>query len=759
MAGQSMRIKAKGTVMTILLRLFASLCVGASLAASAAIGHAHEGHAPLPTKGIQVDAEEGLLTLSAEANKALGVKTSEVLMQSVPTESLAYATLVTPWQKQYLVSSRLPGRLAKLHVNTGDVVEAGALLGEIASPELEAVQLELVNAQRDLQLSAQQLQRVEQLAEDQVIAGREVEEVTTKYEQDLQSVRIAKSKLAALGFTAESIESLMTEKGSAAPMLLPIYSPIAGSVGHTDLAVGKVVAANEHLFKVNDLSRLWVEIGVLERDIAKVKVGQPVSLQLSAFPNEPVSSAITVTSVAINPVTNLATVWAEIENPPGEPKYLPGMYGLAKIATSGTEPLLTVPTSAVLGSGAERFVLTEVAATTKAFEYRRQNIVIGSQNAKYTQIRGGQVYPGDRVVTVGGRVLSSFFVLGVLRLSPEGVRNVGLKTAVPATRSIDQVMSFDGVVDLPPEHVATISSQLPGTLHRVLVDRGEKVRAGQPLAEVVSLSLQDTQLTMLQSHLEAELLSATAERLKSAGTGNQLVARRRLWEAENARDLAINRRDSATRTLLTLGLTQADIDNVLDTQQPLPALPLRSPIDGVVVGLNKSLGETVTEDEALLEVHDLSRPWIKAYLSEQQSSQIKEGTPVRVRLVADRDFVANGKVIRSARMLTGESRTLTLWIDLNEMPAQLVQRNLLARVTASLGSAKAPLALPLAAIAREGTRSYVFVQTKDGLIDRRFVELGPADDRYVAITKGLTAQDQVVVQGVAELQTTYASVR
>jgi hypothetical protein len=110
-------------------------------------------------------------------------------------------------------------------------------------------------------------------------------------------------------------------------------------------------------------------------------------------------------------------------------------------------------------------------------------------------------------------------------------------------------------------------------------------------------------------------------------------------------------------------------------------------------------------------------------------------------------------------MLTGESRTLTLWIDLNEMPQKLVQRNLLARVTASVGKAQTSLAVPLSAIVREGSRSYVFVQKKDGLIDRRFVELGPADDRYVAIKKGLSQGDQVVVQGVAELQTTYASVR
>lgn len=720
---------------------------------------AHEGHAPLPTKGIEVDLEHGLLTLSAEANKSLGVKTASAQLQPVLTESLAYATLVTPWQKQFLVSSRLPGRLAKLHVNTGDYVNAGALLGEVSSPELEAVQLELVTALREAELSRRQLERVEELAETSAIPGREVEEVRTKHRQNLQGARIARSKLKALGFSSSAVETMHAKEAAQSPVLLPIYSPIAGRVGHTDLAVGKVIAANEHLFKVNDLTRLWIEIGVLERDIAKIKVGQPVSLSLSAFPSEPIKTSITATSVSVDPKTKLATVWAEIENGEGEPRYLPGMYGLAKIAIDGTEPLLSVPTSAVLGSGAERFVLAETASTAKTSEYRRQNIVIGAQNNQLTQIRGGQLYPGDRVVTVGGRVLSSFFVLGALRLSDEGIRNVGLVTQPASPRTVEEITSFDGVVDLPPDRLAVISSQLPGTLQRVLVDRGEKVRAGQTLAEVISLPLQDTQLSMLQADLEADLFTATLERLKAVSTQNQVVAQKRLWESENSRDQAINRRDSAKRTLLTLGLSQADIDSVLETQEPLPTLPIRSPIDGVVVGLSKSLGETITENEAVFEVHDLSRPLVKAYLSEQQASRIHEGTKVRVRLMSDPGFVAEGEVIRSARVLSGESRTLTLWIDLNEMPKQLVQRNLLARVSATLGSVSTQLAVPRSAIVRDGTRSYVFVQSKDGLIDRRSVDLGAADDRYVAITKGLSPGEQIVVQGVSEVQTTYASVR
>jgi RND family efflux transporter MFP subunit len=208
-----------------------------------------------------------------------------------------------------------------------------------------------------------------------------------------------------------------------------------------------------------------------------------------------------------------------------------------------------------------------------------------------------------------------------------------------------------------------------------------------------------------------------------------------------------------------MGMTAKEVDEVLESGHPKPTLPIRSPIDGVIVRLDKALGEGVSADEAILEVHDLSHPWVRAFLAEADAPKIAIGSETRVRLLSDPGFLAAGKVVKSARMLGAQNRTLSVWIEFNEAVPKPLQRNLLARITAITGKPNAALAAPLASIVREQTQSYVFVQKKDNLLERRHVELGRADDRFVEIKNGLTAGELIAVQGAAELQTTYASVR
>ena len=84
---------------------------------------------------------------------------------------------------------------------------------------------------------------------------------------------------------------------------------------------------------------------------------------------------------------------------------------------------------------------------------------------------------------------------------------------------------------------------------------------------------------------------------------------------------------------------------------------------------------------------------------------------------------------------------------------------MLARVSVSVSQQRVPLAVPRSAIIRDGTKSFVFVQKMDGSFQRRHVEVGRSDDRFVEIQGGLKAGEQVATQGSSELQTAFAAVR
>jgi cobalt-zinc-cadmium efflux system membrane fusion protein len=72
---------------------------------------AHEGHRPLPTRGMEVDTVTGKMILTRSACKTLDVQTVEVQVQSVSQTLLAYGTFVTPWNRHAYISSPLTGRI------------------------------------------------------------------------------------------------------------------------------------------------------------------------------------------------------------------------------------------------------------------------------------------------------------------------------------------------------------------------------------------------------------------------------------------------------------------------------------------------------------------------------------------------------------------------------------------------------------------------------------------------------------------------
>lgn len=716
---------------------------------------AHEGHAPLPTRGAQVDVEKGHIVLSREARAALDVQSTEVAERSLPETVLAYAALVTPWQQHAFASSRLPGRIVKLHVTPGQAVEAGQALADVASVELESLQLELLNAQNDIRLSEKVVQGLQEAATQGAVPEQQLLDAQTKLQQERNALEVARAKWLSLGLTPDALGGLLRE-GKRVPSL-PIRTPVRGTVIHADLTVGRVVQGEEHLFEIVDLSQVWAKIGVLEKDLGRVAIGQEVELRLTAYPGEVFRSKVQVKGLYLDPQTHLNTVWAEFPNPTGrEPSLLPGMSGQARIFLPGTANAKAVPADALIFDGLDRYVLVEEASAAGASEYRKKNVVVTRQSPEWAEIQSAEVFPGDRVVARGGHELGGFFVPGVLRLSPETSRTIGLRVETVQPHAVEETVDLDGVVDVPPERRTFASALLAGTLHKIHIDRGQTVRAGDVVAEVASLELQSLQLELLKEHLSSQLWEEQLRRVRSAAS---VLPQRRILELESTVNASRNRRTSLRQRLEVAGVSAAQLDELLTKKKLVDALPIRAPIAGMVVNFDKVLGQSLRAEETLAEIHDLSRPWVHAFVSEGDLARVRVGQTARVRFVSDPGAVLTGKAVRSGRVFGPEDRTLSVWVEMDQLPDQPLRHNQLARLSLTVRQAPPALAVPLAAVVREGTQPFVFVRKGDGTFDRRAVATGRADDRRVEITRGLQPGETVAVQGTADLQTAYASLR
>src|SRR5205823_2592840 len=156
---------------------------------------AHEGHAPLPTKGATVKGDR--LMLSASASKAIGVQTAKVELAEVQRTLRAVGTVELPWSQQAYVSTLIAGRVEKVLVKPGESVKVGQELAYVAGAELENLQLAMLQASKERAFTARVLKGQEAAGEG--VAGKALLQTRTEAQQQTARFNVSWQKLKAIG--------------------------------------------------------------------------------------------------------------------------------------------------------------------------------------------------------------------------------------------------------------------------------------------------------------------------------------------------------------------------------------------------------------------------------------------------------------------------------------------------------------------------------------------------------------------------------
>jgi RND family efflux transporter MFP subunit len=726
--------------------------LGVLVSVAAVLVWAHEGHQALPSQGVTIDVEKGTILLGERGRKALSTLVADVQAGSLSDDLVAPATVVAPWRRHRFISARSGGKVVALAARPGERVTKGQLLAEIESLELLDLQRDLLDAHNETRLAEKTLKGLEAGALDGSIPEQTLLQARSRHQQSRNALAIARRKVLLLGVSEAEVDRLL-KTGAVTLRTLPIHSPVKGTVLHVDAGVGQVVEPNEHLLEVMDLSRIGVQIQVLEKDLHRVKVGQSVTIRFAGAlaTNGEHAGKLQIKERYLDPRTHQGTVWTELPNPQGN--LLPGMFGQARIRLRTSDGLV-LPADALVSAGAERYVFVEEGPG----QYRRANVVVQKRQGSLVGVASDTgLYPSDRVLTTGSHELSSFFVQGTLRLGPEAERNIRLQVEPAQRRTVAEAITLQGSVDLPPGGRAVASARLAGALERIAVERDQTVRAGDVVAEVASLEFQNLQLELLRSHLQLRLLMETSKRLRS---GRDALPERVVRENEAALIAARQRRDGLQNKLRAVGLASAQLEAVREGRTFFPALPVRAPIDGAVVRFRAVLGQAVKAEDPLFEVHNLSGANLRVYVPARDLPRVRIGQRGRVRLTADPKFLGEAVIVRRGQALAAGQRTLPVWAELKTpLRASPLLPGMMVRMALVVAEGPPTLAVPREAVFRDGLRAGLFVQKTDGTFERRWVETGRSDDLFVAITAGLAEGERVAVRGVADLQTAYAAVK
>lgn len=317
-------------------------------------------------------ANAGQIQLSPEKIQKLGVTTATVVKRALVRSIRALGSIQVDERRVHAVTPRFEGWIQRLYVNaTGQAVKRGQPLLEIYSPELMTAQQEYLIARQGQQV----LQQGSAQARD-------------------TAVRLAENALQRLHYWDIDRAQLQRLQTQEKPLdTLPLLAPVNGVVLEKPALEGMRFMPGELLFRIADLSTVWLLAEVFEQDIGGVRTGQAVQVHINAYPERLFSGKVGFIYPTL--ATETRTVKVRVELPNSEGLLKPGLYGSVTLATQAErDASLAVPDSAVIDSGTRQVVLVQKAEGL--FEPRA--VKLGRQADGYWEVLEG-LDVGDEVVT------------------------------------------------------------------------------------------------------------------------------------------------------------------------------------------------------------------------------------------------------------------------------------------------------------------------------------------------------------------------
>jgi multidrug efflux pump subunit AcrA (membrane-fusion protein) len=298
----------------------------------------------------------------------MGVRTELVRKRELRTEIRTNGKVKVDESKLTIVNARVMGYAEKLIVSTtGQKVKKGQSLLEIYSPDLVSTQEEYLQALRYAR----------------GLAGSEGTGAA-----DL--VESSRRRLLNWGVSPAEIGDL--EKLGYARNTLAIASPASGVVLEKMVVQGQNITPGMELYKIADLSKVWVVAGIYQRDLAVARVGAEAEVELSYLPGKPFHGKVTFVSPVLDEQTKTAEVRIEIENT-ASLDFKPEMFATVTLRSAAHMDAIAIPDQAIIRSG--RRTLAIVATGGGYFEPRE--VKLGASAGEYVEILDG-LREGERLV-------------------------------------------------------------------------------------------------------------------------------------------------------------------------------------------------------------------------------------------------------------------------------------------------------------------------------------------------------------------------
>jgi len=327
-------------------------------------------------------AEGGAVRLSDVERKQAGVRVERAEVQEVADQLVVTATILANQDRLARISPRVPGRIVRVHASLGDRVAAGQVLAVLDSIEVGEARSAHAQAESEERVALANLERAERLQVDQIVSQKDFLRAKAEHDKARAALRAAADKLQMLGVGTDGGVSTLS-----------VAAPFAGTIIDKKAVIGELAQPDKPLFAVADLSVLWIEANIAEKDLSRIRAGDAALVTVTAYPQERFTGRLTYIGDTVDRETRTIRGRIEVRNADGRLK--PEMFATATIQTAARSRAIVVPDEAVVLMSGQPMVFVE---EHEGFEPRA--VQLGERVLGRVVVRSG-LKPADLVVVAG----------------------------------------------------------------------------------------------------------------------------------------------------------------------------------------------------------------------------------------------------------------------------------------------------------------------------------------------------------------------
>lgn len=365
------------------------------LAASALVACGSKDDKPKPDAkapaGATAAAPADPSLVSADAETQKWVKVAAVRTIDFRETLRVPASVSVDETRMARIGSNVTGRITDLKAIVGQNVNRSEVLATVNSTELSSAQLSFLKAFSAKLLAERAAQRAQQLFEADVIGAAELQRRETELSQAEAETSASHDQLQVLGMSEKNIQKL--EQSRTVNSNSFVVASLAGTIIERKVTTGQVVQPADAIYTVADLSRVWVQAEIPEKQSDLVKVGDTVNVAIPALGNRSIEGKLVYVSSTVNPETRTVTARTEVDNK--DRSIRPAMLAVMLIQDRST-PRAVVPNDAVVRDNNKDFVFIRKAPN----QYKLVPVTLGPESEGHRPVVDG-IKTGDDIVVDG----------------------------------------------------------------------------------------------------------------------------------------------------------------------------------------------------------------------------------------------------------------------------------------------------------------------------------------------------------------------